>query len=223
MKSSLWKTSVERDIPSPSTHLIDLGGISEMSETHDDPIRAPVNDIDAQDVGLRDLNAKHVVEDGKDVHLDDRYGSGDQETWRPPSTDHSTRDHPPQTRELETKISDCESQDPVRLVNEQQVTQETDGDTCDQISRGARSRNVSPRKRLAGQMRAEEPEDVDDINDQYERNSKSHRRGRKRRWSSYSHLVRRHDSCTPSGQELHRSGSELSESTGAAILDDLHE
>jgi HNH endonuclease len=114
----------------------------------------------------------------------------------------------------------------VRLVNQQQVTQETDGDTCDQISRGARSRSVSPRKRPAGQMRAEGPEDFDDINDQYyeqERNSESQMRGRKRRRSSYSHLVRRDDSCTPSGQELHRSGSELSESTEAAILDDLQE
>jgi hypothetical protein len=60
-------------------------GVSEMSENHDDSTRAPVNDNNAQDVDLRDLNAKHVVEDGKDVHLVNWYSPEDPEVWRPPS------------------------------------------------------------------------------------------------------------------------------------------
>lgn len=114
----------------------------------------------------------------------------------------------------------------VRLVNQQQVTQETDGDTCDQISKGTRSRSVSPRKRPASQMRAEQPEDFNDVDVYYteqERSSESQTRGRKRRRSSYDQLVRRDGSCTPSGPELHRSGSELSESTDAVILNNLQE
>ena len=109
-----------------------------------------------------------------------------------------------------------------RLVNQKQEIQETDGDRCDQIYKGARSRSVSPRKRPAGQMTRgedllEEYNEHDD-DDEPERVDEWQTRGRKRRRSSYNSFLPSAGSCTPRGEELHRSGSEASESVDAAIL-----
>lgn len=110
-----------------------------------------------------------------------------------------------------------------RLVNQKQEIQETDGDRCDQIFRGARSRSVSPRKRPAGQMTRgeellEEYNEHDD-DDERERDGEWQTRGRKRRRSSHNSFLPSTGSCTPCGEEVvHRSGSEVSESVDAAVL-----
>jgi hypothetical protein len=110
-----------------------------------------------------------------------------------------------------------------RLVNQKQEIQETDGYRCDQIFKGARSRSVSPRKRQAGQMtRSEELEEYNEHDDDgRERDGEWPRRGRKRRRTSDDYFLPSSGLCTPCGEDLHRSGSEVSGSADAAVLTSL--
>lgn len=68
---SLWKRSLQQDTSSTSTQSQERPNPSEK-------------DSDTQDGDFRDLNSKHVVEDGKDIHLVDWYGPDDPEVSTAP-------------------------------------------------------------------------------------------------------------------------------------------
>ncbi|KAL9610745.1 MAG: hypothetical protein Q9167_004564 [Letrouitia subvulpina] len=63
---SLWKKSLQQDTSSTSSRSPERPNASEKES-------------DTPDGDLRDLNTKHVVEDGKDIHLVDWYGPDDPE------------------------------------------------------------------------------------------------------------------------------------------------
>lgn len=107
------------------------------------------------------------------------------------------------------------------------VTKELDGEQCLELYRQAqaKSSSTSPRKRPTGQMRGEEDELEDDYSD--EDDDEWENRGRKRtreddedvdeRWPrGWKKLCPSFD--TPSGEELDKSGSEVSGSTNAIAL-----
>lgn len=114
--------------------------------------------------------------------------------------------------------------------NGTRVTEELDGEQCLALYRQAqaKSSSISPRKRAMGQMRGEEDELEDEYSD--EDDDEWETRGRKRtreddedddEWKTRGWKRMRPSFGTPSGEELDKSGSEVSVSKDAIALANL--